>query len=106
MGAAGGAWTLGAAVLVLTIGEVVVTPAQQATVAELGDPSRLGRAFGVFGTMQMLGVAVAPVLGGLAFDHLRHRPLLMWACLAALPALLTAGYARFALLRRRSNARS
>jgi hypothetical protein len=30
----------------------------------------------------------------------------MWACLAALPALLTAGYARFALLRRRSNARS
>ena len=104
MGAAGGAWTLGAAVMLMTIGEVVVTPAQQATVAELGDPSRLGRAFGVFGTMQMLGVAIAPVLGGLAFDHLRHRPLLMWACLAALPALLTAGYVRFAWLRRLSNA--
>ena len=104
MGAAGDAWALGAAVLLLTIGEVVVTPAQQSTVAELGDPSRLGRAFGVFGTMQMLGVAVAPVLGGLAYDHLRYRPLLMWACLASLPALLSVAYARFAWLRRRSNA--
>jgi MFS family permease len=104
VGAAGGAWTLGAAVLLLTIGEVVVTPAQQATVAELGDPSRLGRAFGVFGTMQMVGVAIAPLVGGLAYDHLRHRPLLMWACLAALPALLSLAYARFAWLRRRSTA--
>jgi MFS family permease len=101
VGAATGAWTLGAAVLLTTIGEVVVAPAQQAIVAEGGDPRRLGRAYGRFGTMQMLGVAVAPLCGGLAYDHLRHRPVLMWACLAALPALLALGHARLGALRLR-----
>ena len=102
MGAAVGPISLGAAVLLTTIGEVVVAPAQQATVAQLGDPTRLGRAYGLFGTMQMLGVALAPLLGGLAYDHLRHRPMVMWACLAALPLLLAVGYARFGALHRRS----
>lgn len=101
MGAASGVVGLGAAVLLMTIGEVVVAPAQQATVAELGDPSRLGRAYGVFGTMQMLGVALAPLAGGLAYDHLRHQGLLMWGALAILPALLVLVYARFGALRRR-----
>jgi MFS family permease len=101
MGAATTFTGLGAAVLLTTIGEVVVTPAQQATVAELGDPTRLGRAYGVFGTMQMLGVALAPLLGGLAYDHLRDRPLAMWGCLAVLPAVLVGVYGRFGVLRRR-----
>jgi MFS family permease len=101
MGAATGFVSLGAAVLLTTIGEVIVTPAQQATVAELGDPTRLGRAYGVFGTMQMFGVALAPLLGGLAYDHLRDHPLVMWGCLAVLPAILVGVYARFGVLRRR-----
>ena len=92
---------LAAAILVATSGEVVVAPAQQATVASLGDPARLGRAFGLLGTMQMLGVAFAPLVGGLAYDHLRHEPLLMWGALAGLAALVAVGYARFGALRRR-----
>jgi len=101
MGTADSAWGLGVAVLLMTAGEVIVAPAQQATVAELGDPTRLGRAYGIFGTMQMLGVAFAPLVGGLAYDHLRDRPLLMWGCLAAIPAAVAAIYTRFGALRRR-----
>ena len=101
MGTAGGFFGLSGAVLLTTVGEVIVAPAQQATVAELGDPSRLGRAYGVFGTMQMLGVALAPLAGGLAYDHLRDRHLLMWGCLAAMPVALIAVYGRFGVLRRR-----
>ena len=92
---------LAAAILIATSGEVVVAPAQQATVASLGDPARLGRAFGLLGTMQMLGVAFAPLVGGLAYDHLRHEPLLMWGALAGMAALVAVGYARFGALRRR-----
>lgn len=88
-------------ILCATSGEVVVAPAQQATVADLGDPARLGRAFGRFGTMQVLGVAVAPLVGGLAFDHLRHRPALMWGTLAALAGIAAIGYGYFALVQRR-----
>jgi MFS family permease len=92
---------LALAILLATSGEVVVAPSQQATVAELGDPTRLGRAFGLLGTMQMLGVAFAPLLGGLLYDHLRHQPLALWGSLAALAGLLAVGYARFGALRRR-----
>src|SRR5690606_35539656 len=67
---------LAPAVLVITPGEVLRSPAQPAGVAELGDPARMGRAFGALGTVQLLGVALAPVVGGLAFDHARGS---MWA---------------------------
>ena len=104
IGAATGFHTLALAVAFATIGEVVLAPAQQATVAELADPGHVGRAFGVFGTMQMLGVALAPLVGGVVYDHLRHRPLAMWGSLAALAGLLVLGYARFGVLHRRRTA--
>ncbi|HLU64797.1 MAG TPA: MFS transporter [Kofleriaceae bacterium] len=101
IGAADSHLALSAAILVATAGEVVVAPAQQATVAELGDPARLGRAFGALGTMQVLGVALAPLVGGAAYDHLRHEPMAMWGAIASLAAALALGYARFGALRRR-----
>jgi MFS family permease len=101
IGAADSHLALAVAILIATSGEVVVAPAQQATVASLGDPARLGRAFGRLGTVQMLGVAIAPLVGGLVYDHLRHQPLAMWGTLAALAAILAVGYARFGVLHRR-----
>jgi MFS family permease len=101
IGAAGGAQLLAFAVVVATSGEVVLTPAQESTVAELSDPARLGRAFGLYGTMQMIGVAFAPLVGGIIYDHLRHAPMAMWGTLAALSLILALGYARFGSLNRR-----
>ncbi len=101
IGAAGGAHTLALAVVVATSGEVILTPAQESTVAELSDPARLGRAFGLYGTMQMVGVAFAPLVGGIIYDHLRHAPMAMWGTLAALSFALALAYARFGSLNRR-----
>lgn len=101
IGAADGPGLLRLAVVTATIGEVILTPAQESTVADLSDPARLGRAFGLYGTMQMIGVAFAPLLGGLIYDHLRHRPMAMWGTLAGLAFLLALGYARFGSLNRR-----
>jgi MFS family permease len=101
IGAAGGAHLLAFAVVVATSGEVVLTPAQESTVAELSDPARLGRAFGLYGTMQMIGVAFAPLVGGIIYDHLRRAPMAMWGTLAALSFSLALGYARFGSLNRR-----
>jgi MFS family permease len=101
IGAAGGAPLLAVAVVVATSGEVILTPAQESTVADLSDPARLGRAFGLYGTMQMIGVAFAPLCGGIIYDHLRHAPMAMWGTLAALSLLLALGYARFGSLNRR-----
>lgn len=101
IGAADGVGLLQLAVVTATIGEVILTPAQESTVAELSDPTRLGRAFGLYGTMQMIGVAFAPLLGGVIYDHLRHQPMAMWGTLAGLAFLLALAYARFGVLNRR-----
>jgi predicted MFS family arabinose efflux permease len=54
----------------------------------------------------MLGVALAPLLGGTVYDHLRHRPLVMWGIIAALSGVVVVGYARFGALRGRRTATS
>jgi MFS family permease len=84
------------AIAVLTSGEVLLSPAQQAVAAELSDPDKYGRAFGVIGTVQMLGVAVGPLLGGVAFDLLGDDPVAMWSALAALPVLMLVAFVWFA----------
>jgi predicted MFS family arabinose efflux permease len=85
-----------AAVALLTIGEVVFSPALSDMAAYLGDPRRLGRAFGLFGLMQQLGVSMGPLVGGAVFDRWRHDQVMMWSVLAAFMALVAIGYAAFA----------
>jgi MFS family permease len=101
VGLAGGWSGVALSILFITFGEVLLAPAQQATMAELGDPARMGRAFGLLGTMQMLGVAMSPLLGGLNYDHLRDRPILMWGLVAAAAVVLAGCYAAFAAQRAR-----
>lgn len=93
IGAAIGVSSLAAAVALLTAGEILVAPAQHDVVAAEADPARIGRAFGVLGMVQMLGVAGGPVIGGILYDHLRGHGLAMWGAMAVLPALLVIGYA-------------
>jgi len=80
---------------VLTAGEVIFAPALSDTAATLGDPARMGRAFGLFGLAQTLGVSLGPLVGGLAFDHLRTEPLVMWGLMAAGMVLVGLAYSRF-----------
>ncbi len=96
IGASGGFAPLAAAVALLTAGEVIFAPALSDMAAHLGDPRRLGRAFGLFGLMQQLGVSLGPLVGGLLYDHARHSHLLMWGLIAGAMALLGVGYAMFA----------
>ncbi len=84
------------AVALITAGEVVFAPALSDMAAHLGDPRRLGRAFGLFGLMQQLGFSFGPLGGGLAFDHLRHHHLWMWGSIAAGMTVVGGGYVWFA----------
>jgi len=90
---------LAGAVAVITVAEVLFAPAHQTAIAETGDARRLGRAFGVVGFTQMLGVAFAPLVGGLLFDAVGHRPLVMWGAITALALALTACFVAFAHVR-------
>lgn len=87
---------LALAMVVITAGEVVFAPALSDMAAHLGDPRHMGRAFGLFGLMQQLGLSMGPLLGGLLYDHLRHTPLVMWGALSAGMVVLGIGYVIFA----------
>ncbi len=94
-GVSGGFVGLAVGMAVLTAGEVIFAPALSDTAATLGDPARMGRAFGLFGLMQTFGISLGPLVGGLAFDHLRDDPLMMWGLMAIGMVGVAAAYSRF-----------
>jgi len=96
-GVAGGAM----AVTVITLAEIVFTPAQQAAIAEVADPDRRGRAYGVVGMAQILGVACGPLVGGVLLDTIGGRPVLLWAAIASLGLVMAAIFGLFRRLQRR-----
>jgi MFS family permease len=88
------------AMLVLTCAEVVFDPSQQAAIAEVADPARRGRAFGVVGFASMMGIAVAPLLGGRLLDAIGDHHAAMWLAISAIGAGQTACFVAF--VRRRT----
>jgi MFS family permease len=73
-----------ASILVLTCAEVLFDPAQQTAIAEVADPARRGRAFGVVGFSSMVGIAFAPLLGGVLLDSVGDHHVLMWLLIATI----------------------
>jgi MFS family permease len=95
-GFAGGA----VSILVLTCAEVLFDPAQQAAIAEVADPARRGRAFGVVGFASMVGLAGAPLLGGRLLDAIGTHHVAMWLAISLIGAGQTACFIGF--VRRRT----
>jgi len=90
-------------ILVLTCAEVLFDPAQQAAIAEVADPARRGRAFGVVGFASMFGIALAPLLGGRLLDAIGDHHVAMWLVIALIGAGQTACFIAF--VRRRTRVR-
>jgi len=98
-GLAGGAF----AIFVLTVAEVLFDPSQQAAIAEVADPARRGRAFGVVGFSSMIGIAFAPLLGGALLDAIGDHHVLLWLVIATIGGAQTLCFIAF--VRRRGQAR-
>ncbi len=101
IGLATGFATVAAAIAVITMAEVLFAPAHQSAAAESGDAARLGKSFGLVGFVQMLGVAFGPLLGGLLFDAVGHRHLLMWGVVSGVCLALAATFVVYTRLARR-----
>jgi MFS family permease len=97
-GFAGGA----IAILVLTCAEVLFDPAQQTAIAEVADPARRGRAYGVVGFASMIGIAFAPLLGGVLLDTIGDHHVAMWLTIATIGGAQTLCFVAF--VRRRTPA--
>jgi MFS family permease len=70
--------------LTITMAEVVFNPAHQTAIAEVADPAHRGRAYGIVAFVQMIGIALAPLLGGVLFDVAGDHHVEMWATIAVI----------------------
>ncbi len=84
IGAASGMGGCALAMVVITMSEVVLSPAHQTAVAEIADPAQRGRTYGVIGFAQMMGVALAPLLGGVLLDAIGDHHGATWLTIATL----------------------
>ena len=86
-----------AAMLVITVGEMVVMPTAQALVARFAPEDMRGRYMAVFGLTWLIPQATAPLLAGLVMDN--ADPRLVWFGSGLLGLV---GASAFLLLRRRA----
>ena len=77
-GFAGGA----VAMMTLTSAEVVFDPSHQTAIAEIADPAHRGRTYGVVGFSQTIGIALAPLVGGVLLDTIGMHHAAMWGTIA------------------------
>ena len=73
-----------AAMIALTCAEVVFDPAHQTAIAEISDPVSRGRTYGIVTFAQLVGVAMAPLCGGILLDAIGHRHLAMWSAITTI----------------------
>jgi MFS family permease len=92
-GFAGGAL----AMVTLTSAEVIFDPSHQTAIAEVADPKHRGRTYGVVGFAQTVGIALAPLIGGLLLDVIGGPA--MWPLIACFGIGQAVCFAKFVRLR-------
>lgn len=90
VGLATGQPTLLVCIAMVTLAEVVVSPAQQTTIAALAPPGRMGAYAGLYGLCQVLGQSTGPVVGATLLDTLPARA--AWFVLALFGIAAALGY--------------
>jgi len=64
--------------VIITFGEMVVSPPSTTLVANLSSPGNYGRAMGLFGFFQTAGWSLGPTVGGALLDLFAERTNIMW----------------------------
>lgn len=66
------------AMFVVTLGEIVTTPASMNLVANFSSVELRGRYMGVYGLLNSFGWFIGPLIGGILLDLASTRPMLLW----------------------------
>ncbi len=86
-----------ASMVILTIGELIMSPTSTALTARLAPANMRGRYMGLYGLTYSLGHGIGPVIGGLLNDHIAPRAI--WYGGLVMGLLSAAGFVLLALRR-------
>src|SRR5438552_3779922 len=83
---------LALAMFVVTMGEIVTTPASMALVSNFSAAELRGRYMGVYGLFNSFGWSIGPLVGGVLLDLASKRAMLLWGPVGSLAILAAAGF--------------
>lgn len=96
VGAVNGFWFLMMALVVVTMGELAISPPSITLASRLAPKGQMGRYMGVYGFMMASGWSFGPLYGGIILDNLAfNSPLLAWAVISSLAVVAAVGYLMF-----------
>lgn len=81
--------------VIITLGEIIVSPPSLTLVANLSTPGKYGRYMGLFGFFQMAGWSLGPTVGGTLLDIFAGKPIIMWSLISLLAISAFALYLGF-----------
>lgn len=80
------------AIVVVSIGEMAMSPPSLTLTAQLAPPGRMGRYMGVYGFFVASGWSFGPLFGGSILDWFSGSPTLAWGLISMLAAISGIGY--------------
>ena len=83
------------AVVIVTVGEMVMSPASLTLTARLAPRNRTGRYMGIFGFAVAGGWSFGPMVGGIILDLFGHIHHLAWTMIGSLALVSAVGYGLF-----------
>jgi len=92
MGWAGGFLLAAISITIITIGEIIFSPAALSIVGKLSPVRNRGRYMGFFSLSQTLGWTTAPIVGGVLLDVFPGESLVIWGLIASLPLIAVLGF--------------
>jgi MFS family permease len=81
--------------VIITVGEMVITPASHSYASILADPKHRGRYLGFFNLSQSFGWAFGPLLGGILLDAIPGRSPVIWSVISGLAMVSAVGFLIF-----------
>jgi MFS family permease len=81
-----------AAMAVVTMGEMTISPTTLSVVGEMSPPTWRGRYMGFYGLSETIGVSSGPLLGGILLDGFPHGRVAIWGVIAAFAVLAAIGF--------------
>ena len=80
------------ALVVVTVGEVIMSPPSLTLTSRLAPEGRMGRYMGIFSFFVAGGWSLGPLFGGVVLDHFGYSPALAWMLISSLAAVAGLGY--------------